>query len=502
MKKVLLAVLVIFIATAVYAGDKVDPLSSTSQAVRDKTYKIFGTPQVQFDISGEFSARGYYWDNAALKSDDTVTNSYYQGYIDLFPKLKVGNTTLITKIEMVDQSPWAKFDSSIGDTNKSELFDASYDKYSTSKNDNLSLERAYIHHDFNENLFTEVGLMDGQWWGTTFSDNQAPKWRVKFQGKTAVGVVGALVEKIAETGNSTVEDSEKDDYDAYALYGVTKVGDLTIEPLFFYHVDSAYYRPGLIPLGPTSAATTGIQSFTALDNGNNGVQVLYIALASKGKIGPLGMEAELGYISRDAKDIGTYITNTVTATGATSNTPTTYFDNDWKEYGAYLNLWNDMDFGRIGGKFAWGSYDEDGGLRLPNGAYTGAGFDFRQDFKSNLILGDEIPLGTGGVNEDLTGMTLIQPYVKTVKLGIDKLTGSASFGYIISNQKDNNYDGLTAWETDLGVQYKLSDNLLYKVDGGYAQISVDKDKQSATSLWAKDDPDPIMVLKHEILFTF
>ena len=268
MKKVFLAVLVVFFASAVYAGTNVDSLSATKQSDRDKVYKVFGTPQVQFDISGEFSARGYYWDNAAIKSDDTVTNSYYQGYIDLFPKLKVGNTTLITKIEMVDQSPWAKFDSSIGDTNKSELFDASYDKYSSSKNDNISLERAYIHHDFNENLFTEVGLMDGQWWGTTFSDNQAPKWRVKFQGKTPYGAIGALVEKIAETGNSTVEDSEKDDYDAYALYGVTKVGDLTIEPLFFYHVDSAFYRPGVV----TSAATS--QSFSALDNGNNGVKVL------------------------------------------------------------------------------------------------------------------------------------------------------------------------------------------------------------------------------------
>jgi len=491
MKKVFLAVLVVFFASAVYAGTNVDSLSATKQSDRDKVYKVFGTPQVQFDISGEFSARGYYWDNAALKSDDTVTNSYYQGYIDLFPKLKVGNTTLITKIEMVDQSPWAKFDSSIGDTNKSELFDASYDKYSSSKNDNISLERAYIHHDFNENLFTEVGLMDGQWWGTTFSDNQAPKWRVKFQGKTPYGAIGALVEKIAETGNSTVEDSEKDDYDAYALYGVTKVGDLTIEPLFFYHVDSAFYRPGVV----TSAATS--QSFSALDNGNNGVKVLYIALASKGKIGPLGMEAELGYISRDAKDISF----TWTTPAGTNQMPA--FDNDWKEYGAYLNLWNDMDFGRIGGKLAYGSYDEDGGLKIMTGptsfVYSGAGFDFRQDFKSNLILGDEIPLGTGGVNEDLTGMTLIQPYVKTVKLGIDKLTGSASFGYIMSNQKDNKFEDLDAWEVDLGVQYKFSDNLLYKVDGGYASIGVDKDWEAS---WGGDSPDPIMLLKHEILFTF
>jgi hypothetical protein len=421
-----------------------------------------------------------------------VTNSYYKGYIDLFPKLKVGDTTLITKLEMVDQNPWAKFDSSIGNKTGSELFDAQYDRsdVSTSKNDNISLERAYIHHDFNENLFMEVGLMDGQWWGTTFCDNIAPKYRVKFQGKTPYGAVGALVEKIAETGNSSTEDSEKDDYDAYALYGVTKAGDLTIEPLIFYHVDSAFYRPNV----PTSATTS--QTFSALDNGNNGVKVLYLALASKGKVGPLGMEAELGYISRDAKDIDLVFTSGTTPTDLGT------FDNDWKEYGAYLNLWNDLDFGRIGGRFAYGSYDKDGGMKIITGptsfVYGGAGFDFRQDFKSNLILGDEIPLGSGSTNEDLTGMTLIQPYVKYVKLGMDKLTGSASFGYIISNQDENKYDGLTAWEADLGVQYKFTDNLLYKIDGGYAKISVD-DKWKTS--WG-GSPDPIMVLKHEILFTF
>ena len=105
MKKVFLAVLVVFFASAVYAGTNVDSLSATKQSDRDKVYKVFGTPQVQFDLSGEFDARGYYWDNLAIKSDDTVTHSYYKGYIDLFPKLKVGDTQLIMKIEMVDQNP-------------------------------------------------------------------------------------------------------------------------------------------------------------------------------------------------------------------------------------------------------------------------------------------------------------------------------------------------------------------------------------------------------------
>jgi hypothetical protein len=480
MKKVFLVVLIVFIASTVYAGTYVDPLTGPLTN-RDKIYPTFGTPLVQFDISGEFNARGYYWDNAAMRKDSTATptvqNSYMRGYLDLWPKLKVGNTQIITKIQMRDQNPWAPFYK----TNGTEVLDVTYDIPTPKANDNISVERAYIHQDFNDKWFTEIGLMSGQYWGTTFGDNMLPRWRVKFQGMTDFGAVGVIYEKMSEVGSTTVEDSEKDDYNAYALYGVTKVGDFTIEPLFYYHVDSAFYRT------PNAALT-----YSAQDNGNDGFNILYISLASKGKVGPLGMEAEVSYLSRDAKGI-TY----TLVTGQPAPAPATLtgtFDNDWLELGAYLNLWNDMDFGRMGAKFAYGSWDEDGGLKNPlTGKFTGAGQDFREDFKSNLILGDEIGFGGG---EDLVGMTLIQPYIKSVKLGIDKLTGSASFGYIMSNQKETALEEATAMEIDLGVQYKLTDNFLYKIDAGYADISTEK------KYYGNSGPDSIMVLKHEVIVTF
>jgi hypothetical protein len=355
--------------------------------------------------------------------------------------------------------------------------DVSYDKPTPQANDNISVERAYIHHNFNDKWFTEVGLMNGQIWGTTFGDYLMPRWRVKFQGMTEYGAVGALYEKIAETGTFTVKDSEKDDYNAYALYGLTKLGDVTIEPLLYYHVDSAFYR----------SLSNGALVYSAQDKGSDGFKILYISLASRGKVGPLGMEAEFSYTKRDGEGI-TYTLQT----GATTPPVTGSFDNDWVELGAYLNLWNDMDFGRVGAKMAYGSWDEDGGLFNPiTQSYSGAGQDFREDFKSNLILGDEIGFGASTA-EDLMGMTLIQPYIKGVKLGSDKLTCSASFGYIMSNQKDTAFEDASAWEGDLGVQYMLSPNLLYKVDAGYASIDYDEG----------DDPDPVMLLKHEIILTF
>jgi len=470
MKKVFLAVLIVFCATAAYAGTYVDPLTGPT-ANRDKIYPTFGTPLVQFDISGEFDARGYYWDNRAMLTDDTFSNSYMRGWLDIWPKLKVGDTQVITKIQMRDQNPWAKFNAAAG----SEVFDKNYDlPNSTSAKANISVERAYVHHDFNESFFTEIGLMNGQVWGTTFGDYLMPRWRVKFQGKTAVGNVGFIYEKNTEVGSATVEDSEKDDYNAYALYGITKVGDVTIEPLFYYHVDSAFYR-----VAPGATTTT---VFSGQDNGSNGAKILYLSLASRGKLGPLGMEGELNYKKTDINDV--VATTTVNATGAVAATST--INTDWLEWGAYLNLWNDMNFGRVGAKLAYGNWDDEGGLTK-----TGGGQDFREDFKSNLILGDEIGFGSATA-EDLVGMTLIQPYIKSVKLGSDKFTGSGSFGYIMSNQKDTAYEDASAWEIDLGVQYKFTDNFLYKIDTGYASISYDEG----------DDPDPIMCLKHEVVVTF
>ncbi len=97
---------------------------------------------------------------------------------------------------------------------------------------------------------------------------------------------------------------------------------------------------------------------------------------------------------------------------------------------------------------------------------------------------------------------MVKPYVKGVKL-MDNLTCDASFAYIMSNQDAysaavtyymgaNPYEDATAMEVDLGLNVKVTPNLYYMVDAGYANIDFDD----------VDDPDPVMLLKHEMLFTF
>ncbi len=63
------------------------------------------------------------------------------------------------------------------------------------------------------------------------------------------------------------------------------------------------------------------------------------------------------------------------------------------------------------------------------------------------------------------------------------------------------YKGVKAYELDLGVQYKLSQNLMYKVDGGYAKVSVDKDYWVDAN-GSDKSPAAIMLLRHEIVLTF
>ncbi len=224
-----------------------------------------------------------------------------RSWLDLWPKLKIGDTALITKLEMVDQNPWAAYpEAGYSD-------DPAASGRPTSKKNNISVERCYIHHNFTPDITMEAGLMDGAWWGTSFMDTMAPRYRVKFiDTKTPVGLVGALFEKDTETGGpipgttTITAGADRDDGDAYAIFGVTKVGDIYFKPLIFYVpnsnlsslVASKYNTPD--PLVQAGLPATTDVYLTSLDKGVKGLTVVYYALESDGKLGPLSFESEMG----------------------------------------------------------------------------------------------------------------------------------------------------------------------------------------------------------------
>ena len=483
MKKVFLAFLIVFFATAAWA-------------------------EVKFDISGDFHARGNYaknlnYYNQALGSDN-VWNTFYDGDINLYPKLIVNNTTLNLKLTIHDQV-WGE-ESDIGGGTAIDSPDVYYNLYSGEKDDNINIELAWVRHMFTENTILDLGLMDGQAWGTKFADYTMPRWRVKFMQKTPVGLFGALLEKDAEQGSFDEKDAENDDHDHYAVFAITKAGNVFIKPLLYFVNNSTKVD----------------------DNGSGGVKVQYYALELSGNLGIVDFESELGYKKFMFDEVSP-------------------LEEDAKVYGAYLNVWKALDFGKPGITLAYGSWDKESGpFAVAGGGY---GFDFRNDFKSNLIFGGRglnnenvisSPLGTtaayvpaqllnpalpagtfvsaGATNqasEDLTGFTLIKPYIADVQLPVKNLTCSASFAYMISNQDDTVWEDAKAWEADLGLAYKISDNVVYSIDAGYAKI---KDLKGFTlavpagtygptqpDLFAFgdiDDPEPIFVVQHKVEFTF
>jgi hypothetical protein len=439
MKKFLITALLVLFATAAYA-------------------------EVTFDLSGSFHARGQYWsqesDNTGADAfafgdpiptgatSDTVTFSVYDGDLNLYPKITVDNTTLTMKLAIKDET----WDDPGGDR-------------PGGTDDNIKVERLYLTHYFDNGVTLDAGLMDGGAWGTLFADTVVQKYRVKvIHTKSPVGAIGALVEKNTESSSPYIKDSEKDDDDSYALFMVTKAGNIFIKPLIFY-VHNSSNVPGVPALG--------------LDYDEDGVNVLYLALELSGDLGNgLGFESELGWKQYDVEDLQALAPLNAAYANA----------KDADVYGAYLNVWKNLDAAKLGLILTYGSWDDKAGS-----TGTGFGWDYGDDFESNLILGDWVAWGSSSGN-DLEAATMVKLYAADIKSPVDKLTFKGSFAYIMSNQEDNVYEDATAWEIDLGGAYAITDNLAYRFQAGYADISYD--------IVGYDDPDPVMLLEHRIALSF
>jgi len=408
--------------------------------------------QVTFSLTGDYWAEGKYWFNYNAGPDQKANYTdtsfgFYEQDINLFPKITVGDTSLNMKLAITDVT-W-------GDGGPDSL-KASVD------DDNFLVERAFITHKFNDVFTLDVGLMDGTVWGTTFADDKQGRWRVKLTANTPVGVVGGVLEKVWERGEDGKSASaEGDDTDHYGLFAVTKVGSIYVKPLIFY-VDTRNIG--------------GIH--------DNDVTMLNLVLAFNGDLGPLSFEAEFNSKQYDAD----------------FSTPD--LDEDWWLYGIYFNVWKQLDAMTPGFLFAYASYDDEGGPFK-----TGAGFGYEDDFDATLILDDEYAWGNTSGGDGMVGMTTLKLYVDDIKTGIDPLTLSAYFAYVMSNQEastvivggnpvtiPNNYEDATAWEAGLGAAYKITDNLTYSVYGAYADINYD-----VTNI---DDPDSVYVIANAIEFNF
>ena len=501
MKRFLITALLVLFATAAYA-------------------------EVKFELTGDFHARGTFARHQFAAGSDTdfapgpfidsvganpaatpdkVSFTYYDGDINLYPKVVYDNTSLTFKLAIRDET-WRDPEGN-----------------RPTNDDNIAIERAFLTHKFDNGFILDAGLMDGQTWGTAFGDYLQPRYRVKVTKKTSIGVFGALVEKMSEFGeaNPTTVNAEKDDWDDFAVFMVTKVGDIWIKPLIFYvhKSDELTYTD----LG--AADNTALRGYDKpfLSATHGGVNQIYYSLELSGKLGDDGLafESELNYKPieyTDMRQVGL-----LSALGGVYAPYSAYYNaNNAVVYGAYVNVWKTLDAGKFGLLATYGNWDSKGGA-----TGQGVGLDTRDDFCANLILGDWYAFG-GSTAEDLLGMTFFKLYAEGVSTGVDKLTVGGSFGYIFSNQRNSDYNtynafgvptgtatyenpyrGATAMEVDLNVTYAITDNLAYSIDAGYAKINYDYNGGSANKLQTDptlveswDDPDPLVMVQHKIKFTF
>ncbi|MGE4319593.1 MAG: hypothetical protein AB7E96_11915 [Deferribacterales bacterium] len=397
---------------------------------------------VKFGGTYEFDGKyvSNYNGNGLTGDDDSVSGGFYEHDLDLWMQVNTDKDTFFkTKLELLDRTI-------TGESGSDTAYKANTD---------FSVQRAWIGHNFGA-VQIEAGLMDSGAWGYAFADDAEGSYRVKATIPVAGGKLSILTQKKAEEFNTGVEDSEKDDADKYSIGYKGTFGGIMVAPKLDYDINS------------NKDATIG--GYDGKDN-----KVINFDLAVGGKFGALSVETEFQYIATTFAD---------EVEGSRE---------DFNVYGIYANVGYKVGAATIGFLTAYGSVSDD----MPT-----KGFDFKDDFDSTFILGDDMGVGgegwtTGDQGGDLSGWWANALYaLYDVN---DKLSLMAKFAYATSNWDEDGVenavlDGATAWEFDASATYAITKELSYYVNFGYAKVDLDVD--------GYDIDDPIMLVKHGLVLSF
>jgi hypothetical protein len=402
---------------------------------------------VDVDLKGMYYARGSYIDNSSGLgdgSDEAFDYFYFDHELDMTARLLVTDKTrIIVNVEIKDEN-WLN-----GNTdNRAEETGRDLD-------DEIDFKRVFSSHTFDAyGTVLDLGLMTGGAWMTGFGDNANGRYRVKVTQPTEFGPVIAIYEKNREAGASNadlaisnVKDSEKDDGNAYYLAMVSKLGSFNLYPLIGY-VDA---------------------SNAVLDQGSDGIQQFLFFLGTSATFGDFGFEAEFNYI-----DLQTDID------GA----------DDYDRYGIYGNGWWNIGAGKVGLLAAYGSWDNDGGT----------GFGFGEDFTPTVFGADWASIGTTGRSEYMA-VTLLQLYGSLALSEELSLWGNGTYWMSNSDEQadgaDDFWKDADGYEIDLGLDWKLTDQVTYSIAGGFGQISLDSNDTNGGQ-----DPDSFARLYHRFKIDF
>jgi hypothetical protein len=321
------------------------------------------------------------------------------------------------------------------------------DSNSKTGDDNIAIKRAYGSYTFDFGTQLDFGLMTGAAWANDWANTADGRYRLKFVHPTAAGPVFFILEKNLENGEESTadDDREADDSDAYYLAMVTKLGDLKVMPLLGYVLTGEVGAGNLEPEGADQVT-------------------MFIDLGVDGSFGALGFSSEFVYQNISLEFDGA--------------------DPDsFSLYGAFVDVWANLDALKVGGILAYGSFDDD----------AGAGFGFGEDFCPTIFGADWTAFGATAKSE-YNAVTFGQVYAGFALSETMDITGA--FAYFMSNSKDNFWEDATGMELDLFFDWKLADNVKWSAALGYGQWNLDEDAAGY------DDADAFTRFYHVIKVSF
>jgi len=370
-------------------------------------------------------------DDTSLRKDATG----YPSTAFYFQRLRVRTDfvvtpalSLVTRFDALERI-WGGARSASGTT-------ADVDSYGTrAENENIAFDWAYINYKSPIGVFN-VGIMNKGTTGTVFGNSIVPAARIKYAYTYGPVFVEGSISKMKDTSRSfistaTWNDGDNDEYGLEGRY-TWKGGQAGMMVTYVRYAET---RPG----------SNYEKTYW---------QVVPYAMA---KIGPVALEAELGYVTGKARDYDN-ATADVKMTGLS----------------AYLDALADFGMFYAGGTFAYVSGDKPGTTKLEGGQLSGG-----RDWNPCLILFGYYdtyrwvgPIrgwhndAVGDVNNVMKNAFFYQGRVGVRPIA--DLDIMASLAYAAAERKPTGYlDKDYGIEFDLTATYKITNNLSYMLGGGY-----------------------------------
>ena len=381
-------------------------------------------------VSGQYYAAGMYVDKTSLKKDYSNSTAFYFQLLRVRTDFIVSpGLTLVTRFEAMERA-WG---AARGSSTTTDVDSAG----TIAENENIAFDWAYINYKAPIGVFN-VGIMNKGTTGTAFGNNIAPAARIKYAytyGPVFVEVQTSKLEEKSYTAKNTTAtwtDADRDEYGIEAAYS-WKGGKAGVNVT--YNRD-ARKRPTATP-------------FTKVY-----WQVVPYAMA---KIGPVALEAELGYVTGKEEDYDNATTD-VKMTGLSG----------------YVDALADFGMFYAGGTFAYVSGDKPGTAKKEGGTLSGG-----RDWNPCLILFSYYdtyrwagPIRgwhndpKGDVNNAMANAFFYQGRVGVRPIA--DLNIMASLAYAYADKKPSGYlEKDYGMEFDVTATYKITNNLSYMLGAGY-----------------------------------